>query len=117
MAPHAASPSIHDLSAIAHAVARASDRQTAFENLIAELSRTLNTRAGILQKVDRGWTLVAQTRGGLGVTVADLQLALGSLAAGELTAAVDLESIGEGVWTSMSVDDPGGPALAILLAD
>ena len=75
----AARPSIHDLSAIAHAVARATDRQTAFESLIGELSQALNTRACILQQADRGWMLVAQTRGGLGVTISDLQLALGGM--------------------------------------
>jgi len=115
MPRHADRPSIHDLSAIAHAVARATDRQTAFENLIGELSQALNTRACILQRVDRGWMLVAQTRGGLGVTIADLQLAVSGMSAAELTAPVDLHSIGEGVWTSMWVEDPGGP-LAILLA-
>ena len=116
MSRQAARPSIHDLSAIARAVARATDRQTALESLIAELSQVLNTRACILQQVDRGWTLVAQTRGGLGVTISDLQLALGGMSAGELTAPVDLHSIGEGIWTSMWVEDSGGPPLAILLA-
>jgi diguanylate cyclase (GGDEF)-like protein len=115
MSPHAARPSIHDLSAIAHAVARATDRQTAFETLVGELSQALNTRACILQRIDRGWTLVAQTRGGLGVTISDLQLAVGGMSTAETTAAVDSHSIGEGVWTSMRVEDPGGP-LAILLA-
>ena len=115
MSRHAARPSIPDLSAIARAVARATDRQTACESLIDELSRALNTRACILQRVDRGWMLVAQTRGGLGVTIADLQSALGALSPDELIAPVDLHSIGEGVWTSMWVEDPGGP-LAILFA-
>src|SRR3990172_7451585 len=116
MSGQAARPSIHDLSAIARAVARATDRQTALESLIAELSQVLNTRACILKEVDGGWTLVAQTRGGLGVTISDLQLALGGMSAGELTAPVDLHSIGEGIWTSMWVEDSGGPPLAILLA-
>src|SRR3989337_3593021 len=39
MSRQAARPSIHDLSAIARAVARATDRQTALESLIAELSQ------------------------------------------------------------------------------
>ena len=116
MSRPSARPSIHDLSAIAHAVARATDEQSAFETLIAELSRALNARACILRRVDRGWMLVAQTRGGLGVTISDLQLALNSVSPGELTAPVDLHAIGEGTWTSIWVEDPGGPPLAILLA-
>jgi diguanylate cyclase (GGDEF)-like protein len=115
MSSHAARPSIHDLSAIAHAVARATDRQTAFESLIRELSRALDTRACILQRVDRGWMLVAQTRGGLAVTIADLQLAIAGMSPAEPTALVNVHSIGDGVWTSMLVEDSDGP-LAILLA-
>jgi diguanylate cyclase (GGDEF)-like protein len=115
MSQHAARPSIHDLSAIAYAVVRATDRQTACQNLIAELSRALNTRACILQQVDRGWILVAQTRAGLGVTISDLQSALGGLSPRPLSTPVDVHSIGDGVWTSIWVEEPGGP-LAILLA-
>jgi diguanylate cyclase (GGDEF)-like protein len=115
MSQQAARPSIHDLSAIAHAVARATDRQTACENLIGELSKALNTRACILQQVDRGWMLLAQTRAGLGVTISDLQLALGGMSPRALATPVDVHSIGEGVWTSIWVEEPGGP-LAILLA-
>ena len=115
MSRQAARPSIHDLSAIAHAVARATDRQTAFETLIGELSQALNTRACILQRVDRGWMLLAQTRGGLGVTIADLQLAVANVVPAEPVALVDVHTIGERAWTSMVVDDPEGP-LTILLA-
>src|SRR5436190_11091566 len=115
MSQHAARPSIHDLSAIAHAVARAADRQTACENLIIELSRALDTRACILQQVDRGWILVAKTRAGLGVTILELQSALGRMSPRQLTTPVDVHSIGEGVWTSLWVEEPSGP-LAILLA-
>src|SRR4051812_28476374 len=104
MSRHAARPSIHDLSAIAHAVARATDRQTALEGLITELSHALNTRACVLQQIDRGWMLVAQTRGGLGVTISDLQSALGSISPDELTAAVDVHSIGDSLWTSIRVE-------------
>jgi diguanylate cyclase (GGDEF)-like protein len=50
------------------------------------------------------------------VTISDLQLVLAGLSPGDLTAPIDLQSIGEGIWTSMCVEDSGGPPLAILLA-
>lgn len=106
-----------DLSAIADAVARAPDLQTAFDTLIAEISGALHTRACLFQLAERGWILVAQTRGGLRVSVSDLHTALNSVSSDDLTAAVDLRALGEGVWTFMSVKDPGGPPLAMLLAE
>src|SRR5262245_25764274 len=112
----ASRPSINDLAAIAHTVARANDEQTAFESIIAELSRKLQSPACVLRRTDRGWVLVAQPRGGLGVTILGLQMMLDATTAGNLTEVIDLRSIGEGIWTSMSIDDPGGRPLVILIA-
>lgn len=108
--------SIHALSLIADAVARAADAQAAIDLLIAETSRALHTRACLFQRVERGWSLVSQTRGGVGVSIADLHSALNSVSQDDLTAAVDLSAIGEGTWTLMSLKDPGGSPMALLLA-
>jgi diguanylate cyclase (GGDEF)-like protein len=105
-----------DLTPIADAVGRAADVQGAFDTLIAEISGALHTRACIFQRVERGWALVAQTRGGLGVPISDLHLALNNVPPGDLIARVDLPVLDEGVWTSMSIKDPGGPPLAVLLS-
>ena len=109
-------PSIHELSAIAEAVARATDLQAAFHTLITEVAGRLRTRAGIFQRIDRGWVLIAQTRGGLRVSVSDLHLALSNVSSDERTAPVDLQPCGEGVWTALSLKDPDGPSMAMLLA-
>ena len=105
-----------NLTPIADAVGRAPDVQAAFDTLIAEISGVLHTRACIFQRVERGWALVAQTRGGLGVPISDLHLALNNVPPGDLTARVDLPVLDEGVWTSMFLRDPGGPSVAVLLA-
>jgi diguanylate cyclase (GGDEF)-like protein len=110
-------PSIGELSAIADAVARATDLQAAFDTLITEVSGMLRTRVCIVQRIDRGWVLIAQTRGGLRVPISDLHLALGSVSSDDLTAPVDLQSSGEGIWTAISLKDPDGPSMVMLLAD
>jgi len=71
--------SIDDLSDIAQAAARAFDESAALDTVINDVSRALDTRACIFQRVDRGWMLVAQARGGLRLPTADLQAALDSL--------------------------------------
>ena len=109
--------SFHDLSSIADAVARAPDLHAAFDALISEISEAWHTRACIFQRVERGWMLLAQTRGGLRVSISDLHAALDSVQTNDVTAAVDLRAVGEGVWTLMSVKDSGGPPMAMLLAD
>jgi len=108
-------PSIHELGAIAEAVARATDLQAAFDTLITEVSGTLHTRVCLFQRIDRGWVLIAQTRGGLRVPISDLHLALSSVPADDPTAPVDLQACGEGIWTALSLKDPDGPWMAMLL--
>jgi diguanylate cyclase (GGDEF)-like protein len=109
-------PSIHDLTAIADALANATDLQTAFDTLISELSRTLQTRACLLLQVERGWILIAQTRGGVRLSISGLDTALSNLSPDASTLLVDLRGIQEGVWTSMPLKDPDGAAMVVLLA-
>ena len=108
--------SIHDLSNIAETVARATNVQAALDALIAEVSRVLDTCACIFERAERGWMLVAQTRGGLRVSMSDLHVALNGVSSDDLTTVVDLRAIGAGMWTAMSLKDPGGPLMAMLLA-
>ena len=89
---------------------------TQVEDGITEVAGTLRTRAGIFQRNDRGWVLIAQTRGGLRVSVSDLHLALSNVSSDDRTAPVDLQPCGEGVWTALSLKDPDGPSMAMLLA-
>ncbi len=109
-------PSIHDLSALADAVAGAQDLQAAFDTVITEVSGALQTRTCILQRIEGGWMLVAQTRGGLRVSISDLHAALNGTLADDLNSPVDLRAVGEGMWTSVALKDPGCGALILLLA-
>jgi diguanylate cyclase (GGDEF)-like protein len=114
MSRHSA-PSITELNAIADAVAQAADRQAAFENLIVQLTDVLRTRACVLRRADRGWILVSQTRGGLDITVEDLQRAVDTMSRDGSIDPVSVRSIGESTWTAISLHDIDEP-IAILLA-
>lgn len=109
-------PSIHTLSRIADAVSRARDLHAALETLMIEVSRELRTRACTFERVERGWALVAQTRGGLRVSISDLHAALSSVSPDDLNAAENPRTIGEDAWTSMLLGDAGGGPVAMLLA-
>jgi len=109
-------PAIHDLTSIAHAVARATDHDAALDTLIKDVARTLDTRACLFKRVDRGWMLVAQARGGLRVPISDLQTALNALPTDATIEAVDLRPVGESVWTSMTLHEPGGSIVVLLIA-
>jgi diguanylate cyclase (GGDEF)-like protein len=109
-------PSFRDLTAVADTVARGVDLPAAFDALVTGLARVLDTRASLFQRVSRGWTLVTQVRGGLQLSIADLHLALGSISTDETTAIVDLRGIGEGLWTSVPLNESGGPPIILLLA-
>ena len=106
----------HDLTAIAEAVTRAAGLQEAFDTLMSEVARVLRSRACIVQRVDRGWMLVGQARGGMRVSISDLQHALEHVPLDALSAAIDLKAIGEGVWTSMALDRPGETPVVLLIA-
>jgi two-component system cell cycle response regulator len=108
--------SFHALTGIADTVARAADLQTGFDALVAGLARSLDTRASLFQKVPRGWTLVTQVRGGLQLSISDLQMALGAVSPDESTAVVDLRGIGDGLWTSIPLNDADAPSIVVLLA-
>ena len=101
-------PTIRDLTGIAQAVARAADRDAALDRLITDLSEALGVRACIFQRVERGWMLLAQARGGLRLSISDLQTALNAVSTDGLVDAVDLRAVGEGIWTSMALNDPDG---------
>ena len=109
-------PSFQVLTNVADTVARGVDLPAAFDALVNGLARAVDARASLFQRVSRGWALVTQVRGGLQLSVADLHMALESISPEEGTAAVDLRSIGEGLWTSMPLNDSGGPAIVVLLA-
>ena len=109
-------PSFRDLTGVADTVARGVDLPAAFDALVTGLARVLDTRASLFQRVSRGWTLVTQVRGGLQLSVADLHLALDSISTDETTAIVDLRGIGEGLWTSVPLNESGGPPIVLLLA-
>jgi diguanylate cyclase (GGDEF)-like protein len=102
---------------IAEAVASAADLDVAFDRLVTELASALDTRACILRLADRGWALVAQSRGGMGVPMADLLGVLNALPQGPDVDAVNLESIGDNVWTSMAIDASGAPLVVLLAGD
>jgi diguanylate cyclase (GGDEF)-like protein len=52
----------------------------------------------------------------LQLSVADLHLALGSISREDSTAIVDLRRIGEGLWTSIPLNDSGGPPIVVVLS-
>ena len=110
---------INDLTGIAQSAARAVDEDTALDAVIDQVSRALDTRACIFRRVDRGWMLVAQARGGLRLSTADLQSALDAVPRDSTIDAVDLRPLGEGVWTSMALNDPdvtGATTMLLLVA-
>jgi len=109
-------PALHDLSRIAEAVARATDLQAALDTLVTEISRALDTRACVFQRVERGWMLVTQARGGSRVSHADLRFAPHTVLPDTGTDAPDVRAVGEGVWTSMSLTDPSGSSMTLLVA-
>lgn len=109
-------PSLQDLAVVADAVAQSADRRTAIDTLIAGISDVLDTRAALFVRRPRGWTLLAQTRSGVGVALDDLRLAFEACPPDRRTAVIDLSPIGEGPWTFMSLTPPAGPPMAALLA-
>src|SRR6184192_3589269 len=108
--------SIHDLTGIAQAVARAADEQSALDTLIDHVSRALGARACVFQRVERGWMLAAQARGGLRLSIADLQAALDAVPPDAIVDAVDLRAVGEGIWTAMSLKESDASAVMLLVA-
>ncbi len=108
---------MHDLTAISEAVARSGDIESAVDLLITEVARTLDARACIVERRERGWMVVAQARGGLRLPLPDLQVALDGLRADALIAAVDLRGVGEGFWTSISLDHGDGVRLLLIAGD
>jgi diguanylate cyclase (GGDEF)-like protein len=114
VASRSASP-LSALIGVADAVAQSPDRGVALETLTAGLTRALGARICVCERVARGWALVGQSRGGVGVSIDDLHRAVESAASGR-TAKVDLSAVGEGIWTFMSLAQPGGPAIVVLIA-
>src|SRR5205807_6201824 len=79
-------------------------------------SEALGVRACIFQRVERGWMLLAQARGGLRLSISDLQAALNAVSTDGLVDAVDLRAVGEGLWTSMALNDPDGSMMILLVS-
>lgn len=107
-------PTPYALARIADAVARAADLEAAYDVLIAGLSSALQTRAGLFERRDRGWTLIAGTEDA--AVVPDLQRTLGRLSPGEVTRLPDPYGSTPGAWTAASLEGPGGPPVVLLLA-
>jgi diguanylate cyclase (GGDEF)-like protein len=105
-----------DLSLLARTIARADDYSAAFDTVAADASRMLDARVCIFQRQDRGWMLMGQARGGLRVPVSDLRSALDAIPLDAPIAMLDLRAIGEGVWTSLSLDDERGASITMLIA-
>jgi diguanylate cyclase (GGDEF)-like protein len=106
----------HELDRIAEAVASSVDLPDAFDTLVREVSRALQTRACVFEHREDGWRLLAQARGGVGVSVSDLNLALNGLSHGVIIAAVDLRAIRKGIWTSVRLKHPLGSTIVLLVA-
>lgn len=109
-------PALHDLSRVAEAVARATDLQAALDTLVTEISRALDTRACVFERVERGWMLVTQARGGSRVSMSDLRFAPHTVWPDTGTGAPDVREVGEGVWTATPLTDPGGSSMTLLVA-
>jgi diguanylate cyclase (GGDEF)-like protein len=105
-----------DVSGLAEVVASAPDRDAAFDALVTEVARTLNTRTCLFQRVNRGWRLLAQARGGLRVSIEDLHAVLGGVPPDDRPAVLDLRGFGEGIWTSIGLTKASGAPLVVLLS-
>jgi len=103
-------------TAIVQAVGRASDVETALDAVLSEIAVALDTRACLFERLEGGWRLVGQARGGLRLSVGDLQQVLAAISSDAPIAALDLRPSGESVWTSIFVPVASGPSIAILIA-
>src|SRR6186997_1482494 len=106
-----------DVRRIADAIASAPDLEAAFDRLINELSAELGTRGCIFRRGERGWTLVSQNRGGLGVSISDVLLVLNALPDDRELAAINLSGLKQGVWTSLVLSIGDAPTLLLLAGD
>jgi diguanylate cyclase (GGDEF)-like protein len=104
------------LSDIVSAVVASANLPAAFDAMARALSASMNSRVSILQQTHRGWALVAQSQGGMRISLTDLHAALEGHQACGLVTAIDLHAIGEGVWTLLTLGEVKGAPVAILLA-
>jgi GAF domain-containing protein len=120
-----------DVSDIAAAVARAADLNAAYDTLTTEVARAFDERVCVFERIESGWRLRAQTRGGLRVSIADIDIALSHLdvlltrrSVGSSTTALpdhhaavlDLGAVGEGVWTALPLTTSNESRTVLLLA-
>ena len=120
-----------DVSEIADALVRAADLTAAYDTLTTEVTRAFNERACLFERIESGWWLRAQTRGGLRVSIADIDTALSRLDAlltcrsvGSSTtvrpdhhaSVLDLGAVGEGLWTALPLTTSNGSRTVLLLA-
>jgi diguanylate cyclase (GGDEF)-like protein len=115
-APAAPVHSIEELRDVADSVAKAPDVAAALEALAIDLARSLKNPVSIFERTGRGWVLVAQGERRLRVSLSDLHLALSTVPSHPAVSSVDLRTSGEGMWTSLLVEDSGGMPLLILVA-
>ena len=109
-------PHLDALGGIVDALKDARDLQSAVERLNAAVASTLNARACVLQRSDRGWTLAAQSPGGLRMTISDLQAAFEDVPETGPAATVEPRPIGDGMWTAIALGNPGEGFLVMLVA-
>ena len=106
-----------DVRRIADAIASAPDLDAAFDQLVVELSAELGTRACVFRRGDRGWALVSQNRGGMGVSLADLLLVLNAVPHDRDIAAVNLAGVDRSTWTSLTLNVSDAPVMVLLAGD
>ena len=100
---------------IADAVSRCEDLQSAFDQVALRLSRALSTRTCILRSTPRGWMVVGQARGGLQLSLADLQTVLSGVSVEPPTATLELH--GAGRWMSLALDCGDTPTVLLLCGE
>jgi hypothetical protein len=106
-----------DVRRIADAIASAPDLDVAFDQLVVELAAELGTRACVFRRGDRGWALVSQNRGGMGVSLADLLLVLNAVPHDGDIAAVNLAGVDRSTWTSLKLNVSDAPVMVLLAGD
>src|SRR5476649_571979 len=92
-------PTMREVSGLAHRIGQAASLDIAFDALIDEVSRACSTRACLFQQIGGKWRLLAQARGGLGLSAAEVALASQGFPSDSSIETVDLREIGDRVWT------------------
>ena len=109
-------PTMREVSGLAHRIGQAASLDIAFDALIDEVSRACSTRACLFQRIGGNWRLLAQARGGLGLSASEVALASQGFPSDSSIETVDLREIGDRVWTWVPLSNPDEPSMVLLLA-